>query len=542
MSLLQHRHRLPYLFFILGVCGAAVVCSCGDKREAFTTESFYIADELTLRYWMPSTPDHLDANDLSLHTIYAELERVTGIHLDFEYPYAERPENQLQALLNSDDLPDIIEWNWLEWYPGGPQAAIDEGIIRPLKDLVVQFAPNFFKLFADDEEIARLITTESGAFYAVPHLTVENETRAQAGLLVREKWLEQIDFAIPETIPEWRSMMRTMAETDFATFGSDSEYPLFFPAFRDLLASETVYYFLAESNAFAGAWGVSHDLYRDDAGRIRYGPVQPGYRDMLVELNGWYEEDLIHPVISSPASGRGYINILAKCGATIGTNQVLSFVEQISFVQAPPPSLGDANAPVLGSQMLPVYDGTRAAAISAATEQAEAAVRFLDIGYSEWGNRLYNFGVEGVSYGLERSQPVIAGEILESYRKAAGRFDTGDINKHSRGLWGGPFALSGLLLKQLSGRSAEEENPWLVAASEVADGVMRYDAGRRGEYLPIMNAVRNHAGRSFAEFVSGQRSLDEFDEFVREIEHLQINDAISLIYNAEADFYTKPIY
>ena len=83
---------------------------------------------------MPKPEDADIRFDMEDNRLYRELERRTGVHISFEYSINATAQKQLQVLRESSDLPDILEWNWLESYPGGPDAAMDDGLILPLSE------------------------------------------------------------------------------------------------------------------------------------------------------------------------------------------------------------------------------------------------------------------------------------------------------------------------------------------------------------------------------------------------------------------------
>jgi putative aldouronate transport system substrate-binding protein len=224
----------------------------------------------------------------------------------------------------------------------------------------------------------------------------------------------------------------------------------------------------------------------------------------------------------------------------------MSFLSPIDYVTAAPPRLDDGT-PLVGASRGPVCGSDRAAAISASSPNAAVAARWLDVAYSPWGKQLFNFGIEESSYELLRGEPRFREPILASHRSSLGnRSDAlGDLAKYSRLPFGGPFEQSASALSQLRSLGAgygEAGNPWTLAAVPSPDLVLTYDSERRAEYERIMTPVTAHLHANFAAFVTGQRPLEEFDRFVREIAELDVNDAVALIYQAEVDFYSKTVW
>ena len=65
-------------------------------------------------------------------------------------------------------MPDIIEYKWIN-YAGGPQKAIDDGVIIALNDYM-QYAPNLKKFLDEHPDIANMVKTDEGNYYCFPFL------------------------------------------------------------------------------------------------------------------------------------------------------------------------------------------------------------------------------------------------------------------------------------------------------------------------------------------------------------------------------------
>ena len=88
-----------------------------DGAEVFgnitTTDEYPQKTDVTLRYWLP-LHSHVSATATGLNdTPFKEyLEEQTGINVKFEHPVAGQQESAFNIMIASDDMPDIIEWNW----------------------------------------------------------------------------------------------------------------------------------------------------------------------------------------------------------------------------------------------------------------------------------------------------------------------------------------------------------------------------------------------------------------------------------------------
>jgi putative aldouronate transport system substrate-binding protein len=155
---------------------------------------------------------------------------------------------------------------------------------------------------------------------------------------------------------------------------------------------------------FVGAYDVIPGLYKDTGGKIQYGQVQPGFRQYLELMNGWYAKNYISRDFTSLEPNQ--VNTLfdtKKIGmqvnaivAAFNRGNTLGF----EVTSAPYPRLR-AGQPLHheDTNIWPLQGkGTQMAVISAKTKNPEAAVRWMNYGYSPAGSELMNWGVEGVNY------------------------------------------------------------------------------------------------------------------------------------------------
>ena len=69
--------------------------------------------------------------------------------MEYIHPNDQQTAEQFNLMIASDELPDVIEYDWTGRsagsYPGGPEKAIQDGVILELNDLIDQYAPNLKK-------------------------------------------------------------------------------------------------------------------------------------------------------------------------------------------------------------------------------------------------------------------------------------------------------------------------------------------------------------------------------------------------------------
>ena len=537
-----------FLVFVAAWLVIIPLVSCTGRGNPKSYKQFYLGDDIELRYWTPWwTWGQVDqAGELPL---YQELEKLTGVRVAFEHPdFTQTEEQNLATLQSSSDLPDIIEWDWTGLYPGGPEQAISDGIITKLDDVISSYAPNLWKIITGDEEVARWITTGEGSFYAFPHLRLSTLQRVAAMPFFKVGWLEAIGKSAPVTLEEWYDVLVAMKGHDYKTRGQLQEYPLLLLTYKPVMSGDIHIYLLRESNFFAGAFGVSHGFFIRD-GDLHYGPIQPEYHEMLRTLADWYAQGLVHPVLSDPETTFRHpfehADFTIKSGVWISDTWFAGFVSPFRLVSAPLPGHNRDN--FVGQMVAPVNDGERSAAVSATTENKTDAVRWLDLAYSEEGHILFNFGLEEETFRYEKRNPVLKPEITDEIRSnfTSGAWWRNSLLKYSRAFAGGPYVLSDDLMSQYASATGLDRALANADFGERAqidpEAVLNQFPSKQRDYQAIMTDIVQYQIRNFCAFISGQKSLEDYSEYVRTITAMGIEQAKEILTEAWRNFYSKPL-
>lgn len=414
----------------LAGCGNAVtpqkeaVISNGSPVKLNGDAIYPIECDDTLTFWFTAT-----AVWESKYSNYAdtpvgqELKKQTGVNIEYIHPSGGQGTEQFQILLAANELPDIVNNNWYS-YPGGPEVAIEDDYIYRLNDIIDEYCPAFSKMLSEHPDWAKDMKTDEGSLYAFLQVTEGDPMPSTFGPIIRADWLEKVNMEIPRNIGEWEKVLT---------------------AFKDELGVK--YPYCAQKTAmtqnFGPAFGFFPGWYLDD-GNVKYGQATPEYKDFLVTINRWYKNGLIHPDFITVDSKQNQSDILnGKTGSTIGwmgsgLGQLLEAgksVEGFDLVAAPYPAMGNGTGTAeygYGSNRVSTGDTT---AISRNCKNVELAARFLDFGYTEAGDAVYNFGVEGESYNwvekdgekypqftdlvYKNPEGLTTSEVLHMYTRAA---------------------------------------------------------------------------------------------------------------------------
>lgn len=503
---------------------ASALASC-DKKEENTGKK--------LTYWcdLPAAAtSHIQSMGEML--MYKELEKRTGVEVEFIHPPAGQSGEQFNLLIASgvDELPDIMEYNWVG-YSGGPSKAISDGILLKLNDLIESHAPNFAKAVNENELYKKQSTTDNGEFYGFPALNV-GSYRTFGGLMIRKDWLDDLGMESPVTIEEWENVLRAFKEKKGATapFTIDANGGMF-----------TKYHF---NNAF----GVGLSAYVDN-GVYKLPQLEPGYKDFLTLMNKWYEEGLldkefdtnnaavVDAKMTNGSSGVTYGYI----GGTIGRYVSAMKDKEPNYKIAPV----DFPVAVRGDEPRFTECQKEAtspfAAITANCKNPEIAVEWLDYFYSPEGEVLKNFGVEGVTYNKDGEHYVYTDEILNNPNGLSiaeamainfrANVPSPGFNQHED------------YLKQYYQLDEQLEalDVWTKYTKNAAETIVppiTTTSEENEKLISIRADVDTYTREMVIKFIKGSESLDNYDKFVDQLKKMGIEEIVK-INQAALDRYNS---
>lgn len=487
----------------------------------------------SLTYWAPMS-GQAAATMKSYNEIetYKELQRITGVAVDFQHPPQGQEAEQFSLMVSADKLPDVIEYSW-NLYPGGPEKALKDGKIIDLKNLIEEHAPNLKKILDDHPDWKKQITTDDGNIIAFPFIRSVDEHRIFYGPVIRQDWLDYLKLDKPETLDDWYNVLKAFKDGDPNQNGKADEIPLY-------ISEDNV----TLSNMFIGAWGISNGFYQEN-GVVKYGPAQPEYKEFLAYMNKLYADGLLDKDF---AVTDGKIFDAKMTGNQIGAAPLfvvggLGKYMNLMSEKQPGFQLEGIGYPVINKGDKPLF-GQRdyavtglGAAISSSNKNIEETIKWLDFAYGEEGNLLFNFGKEGVSYTMENGFPKYLPEVLK---------DPGGLPlqqsqaKHNRSNWNGPFVSDVRNSKQGIDTPAMEnaKKVWAEPTGEKQLPLITPSREESSKYSSIMTDINTYKGEMYVKFIIGSESLDQFDKFVNTLESMGIAEATK-IQQAALDRYNK---
>lgn len=491
-----------------------------------------ITTQETLTSW-----EQIDTNLASFVPNLAEspfgkrLESETGVKVKYTHPADGQSKDQFNLLIASNNLPDVIEYNWggggAAAYPGGPEKALTDKVILPLNDLIDKNAPNLKKLLQQDKELDKMIKTDNGTYYAFPMIRPDNGLVFR-GPMIRKDWLDELNLQVPTTIDEWYTVLKAFKEKKGATAPFSAQY-----------SNE-----LNIQDAFIGAFKTANRFYIDDQGKVKYGPTDPQFKDALALLHKWYAEGLLDKDFALNTDSKSLDTKLMSdaSGATVGllSGGMGRWMDtgkkknpKFQLVAAPYPTLNKGERAFIGQRDFK-YNPAASKAVSGDTKHAELAVKWMDYAYSPKGSMLFNFGIEGESYTTDNGVPKFSEKITKDPKYNLQQM----VSQYTKP--NGPFL--GDSRKSFNTFKEQDEAIQIWEQTDAAKHVMPLfltpTAEESKELAKLNTAITSYKEEMFVKFVMGKEPIDKFDDYVKRIKEMGI-DKVTQIYQGALDRYNK---
>lgn len=318
------------------------------------------------------------------------LSQGSGAYIESNGIHSDSRSEEFMYMLISRDLPDIIVNCFNKSYKGGPAAAIDEGYIIDLNEHP-EWMPNYLAYLEENPDIRSQVTTDDGRIWCFANVEDTEYGMQDRGLVLRKDILDELQMEVPVTIDEFEAVLRAVK----------AKYPNMIP-----FSSEMRWlYQQAMLSSISNAYQCSYPFYCVDGKNVQFAMYEDSYKEFLQRMNQWWTDGLIDPDFPSASKGdvrgklaKGELFAAHQQAGNSATSVKSCEIEGAEFTAIPALKMKESdlvfNYMTTGIKTLYTFNFS----VSATCDNVEAAMRFCDYGYTEEGQTLYNFGVEGLSY------------------------------------------------------------------------------------------------------------------------------------------------
>lgn len=492
---------------------------------------------IELEYFSP-----LDNKVAASRKSYAELpafeilKEKTGVSVKFRHPPSGMVNEQFNLMIGSGELADIIYHDWMS-YPGGPSSALAEGVIMPLNDLIAKHAPNFQKFLNENPDYRRMVVDDQGKLYMFPFSRWDEWQRYNYGPMLRQDWLDAVGLDVPTTMDEWHKVLTAFKQQDpggtgkVIPFGAEMTNPS---------NQVGIFHFMTH-------WGIAFDFMQID-GKVRYGPYQPEYKEFLSVMNQWYKEGLIDTEFTSTDSNQWRAKMTGhRMGATtaflsggFGTLTGLMQKEpKFELVGAPFPLALDGKRYHMWKDTWGVLGSGAALRGNMDEKTAIIAVKWLDTAFSEWGNNLFNFGIEGITYEWVDGLPKYTDTVLNHPELPVSEAISQWTLATSGGRW---FNQDGRYFEQMmvTKKQREAADKWMDSDVSRTMPLITPTPDEARRIASIENDILTYVREMAVRFVIGDAPLSEFDNYTQQLKRMGIEEVLGLKQTALDRYNARP--
>ncbi|KON90059.1 ABC transporter substrate-binding protein [Sporosarcina globispora] len=528
--------RKKYLTgFITGALSVSILLSGCKDKEASTETDKENKDNLNNTN-MPIVKEKIELDGFAARylspqnwedlMLWKEYEKMTNIHINWETVSTEALPEKRNLMLASGDYPDLL------FAAALPKSDLikygQQGVFLPLNDLIDKYAPNLKKIMDENPVVKQGITMADGNIYGFPAYYDPNFKGLRMGTpWIQKDWLNKLGLEEPTTWDELYEVLKKFKEEDPNGNGQADEIPL-----GASYSINQIIDFLKGSVGLNNHGASNGHIDLDPKGdKLRFQPTSKEYEQLLTYLNKLYTEGLIDKEVFTPdstkfnaAAAKGIYGVLPE----IDPKAWLSLDGYVGMPVIEGPD-GDRINTAVGSPL----GNVGMFVITDKNKNPEATVRWIDHFYGEEGIKMFFMGFEGVTYTEKNGEFVYTDEMtknpdglnldqaLSKYLTWPGGYYPGVVmEKYFQGAEGSEESLA----------NAEKAEPLTLKEDEIWPN-FNYTVDESSELSALSTDINTYVTEMTANFITGKKSLDEWDNYVKTLEKMglerfmEINEA-----------------
>ena len=521
----------------------ALLCGCGEEKKLDAGGKY--------TYWVSMTSSASQTlTSYSEMLLYQEMAKATGIEVEFIHPAAGSTGTEaFQILLSSGDYPDMMEYSWKS-YAGGPDQAINDGVIISLNDYLEEYAPNYYNYMEGEKgkENGYLYKaqsiSEAGNHYGFKNLNI-GTFRGFGGLYIRQDKLDEWGLEIPVTIDDWTNCLKTAKENGF----------------KAPLTGANNLFSINGADMFNTAWGIGKSWYVDN-GKVKFGPFENEYKAYVEKMAEWMKAGYVDQdyITNSSTNVEGYMtngsSIAAFGFVGSGIGKLLPAMAEkdpnYSVVACPYPVMQEGEIPKFQEVQPEANDASIAISYQCGMENEDRykeAVKWCDYLYSDEGTVLKCFGVEGETFTIEKGEDgedhyVYTEKITD--HEAIGAHSVEAALWHffrpanSPGLNQHPDYLNGFYPYEQQKEAIVVWNTYIEEAKKYKLQGLSYTGQEATDKANIEAKGRDNLDAAISNIILGKASIDTYDAIIEQAKKDGYDDLLK-IQQAAYDRYIKVI-
>jgi len=481
-------------------------------KEKITLTAFYRTDGTQATLF----------KDINEHVVLQELEKRTNIHIEFQTAVSGQDIDQLNILIATRQMPDIIMHD-LSRLAGGVPKALADGVIIKLNDYIDKYAPNYKKIMEENPDWKKQMVLDDGTLYCFNYL--RGAFDLDFGPVIRNDWLKKLGLKIPETIDELYTVLKAFRTQDPNGNGNpDDELP-----FISGIA------YLAPAFGVSGLTGGRTMGFFKEGNTVKFGPLEPEYKEYITTMRKWYAEKLIDPEFplnnDSKLIDEKVLNDRAGfyfAYANMSINKYNPLKEGTDFDLIGIPWLKDSSGKSVSDFVKYAVEGW-GDYITTNNKYPVETVKWCDYKYSPEMITIINWGLEGQAHTIVNGRP----EFIDLVMNNSEGLSIGQARtKYTLAGWWAKMGDPRAERPHFTKKGLEAVDVWTTANMDMLMPVVTISESEAQEFASIMNEITTYREEMEVKFITGVEPIENYDTFVQTIKGLGIERALKMQQDA----------
>mgnify|MGYP004664267383 FL=1 len=503
----------------------------GEAPQASLSYPLVTDDSEQVTVWV-SLPPHVAPymEDVSESAAYRAAAEATGIKMVTTTVSAAVEAEQFQLMCAGGTTGDYDIIVGATRAYGSADAAIEDEIVIDLSDYLAEYMPDYYNFLQSDEEVRKLLTTDSGAIADIAGRATGGRPQ---GFGIRKDWLDKSGLDIPTTYDELYNVL--------TVFKNDYNCP------EPLLMYSTGF---LDNDFLCSGFGMTQNGYYVEDGTIKFAYLEDSFKQYCQLISKWYAEGLLSKDFLHNVQGAGISYDAQMQDGTAGV--FMTGVDIFSSSSAESASDPDweavpmADVTVNSGDTITMGNTPNSDPLSnkwnvttgVSEERMANVLGFVNWFFTEDGSIACNFGIEGEGFEYDTDGNPKLTELVTNNPEGMGSFIAEAIYLN----WCAPYTLDTRYYDSIYDTEAQASatDIWNSNRNNSQQYHGDLTSDENSAYNAVYSDIDTYIDNMAVSFMTGAADVNaEWDTFVSTVESMDIASCIQIKQDAYDRFVNR---
>ncbi len=413
---------------------------------------------------------------------------------------------------------------------GSADAAIEDEIVIDLSDYLAEYMPDYYNFLQSDEEVRKLLTTDSGAIADIAGRATGGRPQ---GFGIRKDWLDKSGLDIPTTYDELYNVL--------TVFKNDYNCP------EPLLMFSTGF---LDNDFLCSGFGMTQNGYYVEDGTVKFAYLEDSFKQYCQLISKWYAEGLLSKDFLNNVQGAGISYDAQMQDGTAGV--FMTGVDIFSSSSAESASDPDweavpmADVTVNSGDTITMGNTPNSDPLSnkwnvttgVSEERMANVLGFVNWFFIEDGSIACNFGIEGEGFEYDTDGNPKLTELVTNNPEGMGSFIAEAIYLN----WCAPYTLDTRYYDSIYDTEAQASatDIWNSNRNNSQQYHGDLTSDENSAYNAVYSDIDTYIDNMAVSFMTGAADVNaEWDTFVSTVESMDIASCIQIKQDAYDRFVNR---